>query len=108
MHKRHYEVNKALISLKHKEYKKNNPDKVRQFRRNEKRNKNYSARKLVKESIQRDNLSARYVKSLIRKKHDVLSSEIPTAMVEAERAIQLLKRATKAILINQRSTKENE
>lgn len=116
MHARHYELNKLKVKLKHQQYRQKNPEKVKDSKRKSKLKKRdielvkskerwerwekKNPEKLKENNKQfiqqsRRELNDYHIKQSIVKRTGLKSSDIPASLIEAKRAVMLLKRSVK-------------
>lgn len=116
LHAKNYEINKLKLKIKHETYRKENPEKVKACK------KNWRAKNLEKEKADRrkryrdweirnpekaraadkkwrdkaiTTLSDSYMRHSILRGSNLKASEIPSTLIEAKRAVMMLKRGLK-------------
>jgi hypothetical protein len=116
MHKKHYELNKAKVLAAHTDYRKRKPEKIKEMRKIYKeKNKDDELRKTkerwakweqkfpkaAKRRNQRfkeksvETLNDSYIKQSLQRSTGLKSENIPITLIEAKRAVMMLKRGVK-------------
>lgn len=117
LHKKHYELNKTKVSLKHKEYRENNRDKRRETKRLSRirndtpkqrqatrerwerwKEKNPERASILKREIKKaavKNLNDSYIKQQLLRNTNLKSDEIPDILVDLKRTMMAIRRTIK-------------
>jgi len=115
-HRKHYELNKAKLKIKYAQYRKENPEKIKEIRKkywkkikNETREarrerwrkwrmanpeKHAKRNRKYKKQITKD-LTDVYVRQVISTDSFLKAEDIPQSLIEAKRAVMMLKRGIK-------------
>jgi len=102
IHKRNYQMNKLIIKEKHKKYRLENKEKIKQIKKESFQKHGYkylpreNERKRLHDLKGSAELNDRYVKKLIVKRTTLSMSDVSPEMIECVRAIHLLKRKVKS------------